>query len=129
MQIAFQLTELFQIKLDAVIYTDQFTCYNKKRSSSFKNGNFFQICTVCFLKTAYHKRKEFAPTGSKFFPFMTGPFSEGRQNNFDENAFSESVSIPLIHSSLSAPWRSDPLLIHNASLNLCLLSTRDKLEN
>ena len=28
MQIAFQLTELFQIEIDAVIYTDQFTCYN-----------------------------------------------------------------------------------------------------
>ena len=27
MQIAFQLTELFQIERDAVIYTDQFTCY------------------------------------------------------------------------------------------------------
>ena len=27
MQIAFQLTELFQIGIDAVIYTDQFTCY------------------------------------------------------------------------------------------------------
>ena len=27
MQIAFQLTELFQIEIDAVIYTDQFTCY------------------------------------------------------------------------------------------------------
>ena len=26
-QIAFQLTELFQIETDAVIYTDQFTCY------------------------------------------------------------------------------------------------------
>ena len=26
MQIAFQLTELFQIEIDAVIYTDQFTC-------------------------------------------------------------------------------------------------------
>ena len=25
--IAFQLTELFQIEIDAVIYTDQFTCY------------------------------------------------------------------------------------------------------
>ena len=30
-QIAFQLTELFQIEIDAVIFTDQFTCYNKKR--------------------------------------------------------------------------------------------------
>ena len=27
MQTAFQLTELFQIEIDAVIYTDQFTCY------------------------------------------------------------------------------------------------------
>ena len=27
MQIAFQLTELFQIEIDAVIYTDQFTYY------------------------------------------------------------------------------------------------------
>ena len=26
-QIAFQLTELFQIEIDTVIYTDQFTCY------------------------------------------------------------------------------------------------------
>ena len=33
MQSAFQLTELFQIEIDAVIYTDQFTCYNKKRLS------------------------------------------------------------------------------------------------
>ena len=31
-QIAFQMTELFQIEIDAVIYTDQFTCYNKKHS-------------------------------------------------------------------------------------------------
>ena len=27
MQIAFQLTGLYQIEIDAVIYTDQFTCY------------------------------------------------------------------------------------------------------
>ena len=27
MQIAFQLTKLFQIEKDTVIYTDQFTCY------------------------------------------------------------------------------------------------------
>ena len=37
-QIAFQLTELFQIKIDALIYTDQFTCYNKKRSSKGWSG-------------------------------------------------------------------------------------------
>ena len=31
MQIAFQLAELFQLEIDAVICTDQFTCYNTKR--------------------------------------------------------------------------------------------------
>ena len=38
MQIAFQLTELFQIEIDAVIYTDQFTCYNKKRPGKGWSG-------------------------------------------------------------------------------------------
>ena len=37
-QIAFQLTELFQIEIDAVIYTDQFTCYNKKQPSKGLSG-------------------------------------------------------------------------------------------
>ena len=37
-QIAFQMTELFQIEIDAVIYTDQFTCYNKKRPSKGWSG-------------------------------------------------------------------------------------------
>ena len=37
-QIAFQLTELFQIEIDVVIYTDQFTCYNKKRPSKGWSG-------------------------------------------------------------------------------------------
>ena len=38
MQIAFKLTELFQTEIDAVIYTDQFTCYNKKRLSKGWSG-------------------------------------------------------------------------------------------
>ena len=38
MQIAFKLTALFQIEIDAVIYTDQFTCYNKKRPSKGWSG-------------------------------------------------------------------------------------------
>ena len=38
MQISFQLTELFQIEVDAVIYTDHFTCYNKKRPSKGWSG-------------------------------------------------------------------------------------------
>ena len=38
MQIAFQLNELFQTEIDAVINTDQFTCYNKKRPSKGWSG-------------------------------------------------------------------------------------------
>ena len=37
-QIAFQLTELFQIEIDEVIYTDQFTCYKKKQLSQKWSG-------------------------------------------------------------------------------------------
>ena len=37
-QIAFQLTKLFQIEIDAVIYTVQFICYNKKRPSKGWSG-------------------------------------------------------------------------------------------
>ena len=36
-----------------------------------------QFCQNCFaslLKEVYYKRKEFAPTGSKFFPFKVDPF-------------------------------------------------------
>ena len=32
------MTGLFQIEIDAVIYTDQFTCYNKKRPSKGWSG-------------------------------------------------------------------------------------------
>ena len=34
----FQLTDLFQTEIDAVVYTDQFTCYNKKRPSKGWSG-------------------------------------------------------------------------------------------
>ena len=38
MQIAFELTKFFQIEIGAVIYTDQFTCYNKKQPSKGWSG-------------------------------------------------------------------------------------------
>ena len=37
-QTSFQLTKLFQTKIDAVIYTDQLTCYNRKRPSKGWSG-------------------------------------------------------------------------------------------
>ena len=43
-------------------------------------------------KRAYSKSKDFAPEGSKFFPFRVGPFSG--QKHFDRVASAESVSIP-----------------------------------
>ena len=44
-QIAFQLTELFQIEIDAVIYTAQFTCYNKERPSKDGQVSTFYMTT------------------------------------------------------------------------------------
>ena len=35
------------------------------------------IVCISFWKGAYSKRKEFAPKGSKFFPFRVDPFLEG----------------------------------------------------
>ena len=37
-----------------------------------------------FWKRVYTERKEFAPEGSKFFPFSVDPVLAGRQNSFDE---------------------------------------------
>ena len=68
MQIAFQLTELFQIEIDAVIYTNQFTCYNtcynKKRPSKGWSGVHLlhdnassHKCEVVKLFLAFEKEK------------------------------------------------------------------------
>ena len=54
-----------------------------------KGDNFFDFfllsCTYTpFWKGVYSKRKEFAPKGSKFFPFRVEPFSEGRKTMWIE---------------------------------------------
>ena len=46
-------------------------------------------------KEVYSKRKEFAPRGSKFFPFRVDPFEDGDRIHFDRTASPESVSILL----------------------------------
>ena len=65
-------------------------CQHLQRGTTFdsKEGNFCDLLFAfqyiqSFWKDVYSKRKEFAPNGSKFFPFRVGPFSEGRQNSFD----------------------------------------------
>ena len=65
------------------------------------------LVTSCFvflymkplLKRVYFKRKEFAPKGSKFFPFKVDLFSKGKQNNFDSISYMPRlVSWHLIYS-------------------------------
>ena len=41
------------------------------------------------------KGKEFAPMGTRLFPFKVDFFLEGRQNNFERVIFPESISFPL----------------------------------
>ena len=40
-------------------------------------GMFYKKCFSSILKMDYSKRKEFAPEGSKFFPFGVDPFQKG----------------------------------------------------
>ena len=43
---------------------------------TLKGGNSFKMGLPLFWNGVYSKRKEFAPLGSKFFPFRVDPFSE-----------------------------------------------------
>ena len=51
--------------------------YIKVNWHSFRGNNSFISILPPFWKGVYSKRKEFAPLGSKFFPFWVDPFSEG----------------------------------------------------
>ena len=44
---------------------------------------FVFLHTNPFWKRVYSKRKEFAPQGSKFFPFRVDAISEERQKSFE----------------------------------------------
>ena len=44
---------------------------------TFRGGTFVKIVFIPSLKWVYSKRKEFAPSGSKFFPFRVDPISQG----------------------------------------------------
>ena len=68
--------------------------YSAHQSPSEKESTLREKNLPTF-KGVYSKRKEFAPNGSKFFPFGGDPFSEARQNKADRVTFYESLSIPL----------------------------------
>ena len=58
--------------------------------------SFLLFCTQNpFRKGVYPKRKEFAPKGSKFFPFRKDPFLEGSQTILTKVASLESVFFPI----------------------------------
>ena len=57
--------------------------------------SYLLFCTLtAFCKEVYSKRKEFAPTGSKFFPFRVNHFWSEVKNNSTEICL-KSVLIPL----------------------------------
>ena len=77
--IAFQLTELFQIEIDAAIYTDQFTCYfgiwtkqRMVRSAPFKS----------FLASEKVKVLNNPPNLSDLSPYDFFLFAKAQENAF-----------------------------------------------
>ena len=72
--------------------------YGRLYATVYKGDNFYVFrflfrYTKHFLKRVYSKRKEFAPTGSKFFPVRVDPFEEGKQNTSDRVIAPDSVPI------------------------------------
>ena len=53
--------------------------YFKGNAYIFKGNNSVKTVLPSFWKTVYSKRKEFAPLGSKFFPFRVDFFSPWEQ--------------------------------------------------
>ena len=82
----------------------------------FPGGSFAKSVLPLKCKGVYYKRKEFDPTGIKFFPFRVDtweqilifwsrPFSEGVLNNFDRVGSIESVLASF------KQWTNDQLLL------------------
>ena len=57
-----------------------------------------------YWKEVYSIRKQFAPIGSKLFPFRVFPFSKGMQYQFDEVASPSSVSTPFKTNHQLVKW-------------------------
>ena len=71
------------------------------KGDKLRNFMFAFLLIKTLLKGVHSKRKEFAPRGSKFFPFRVDPFSEGSKTILTvESLTLESVSIPLNVCSL-----------------------------
>ena len=81
-----------------VCYRDLIRLVDFHRFSPWRQILWLSFCFSAhrrLWKRVYSKRKEFAPTGSKFFSFRIDPFIQGDKINLDRITSTESVSIPL----------------------------------
>ena len=62
-----------------------------------------------FQKVIYSKRKEFAPKGSKFFPFREDPFSEAIWWAGKQNGSQKKTCLPAKKMAEHLPSVSNPL--------------------
>ena len=74
----------------------------------FQGSNSVKIVFVSVLKWVYSKRKEFAPRGSKFFPFCVDPFSEGAWN-VEKQTINHKSCLPCKTWQKKMPSVSSPL--------------------
>ena len=74
----------------------------KGNEYTFQGGNSVKLFLSPFWKGIYSKRKEFAPSGSKFFSFREGPFTEGACSARDKklSSFAIMADIPLRVSNI-----------------------------
>ena len=90
----------------------------KESTLKGKNCKFFPFSVI------YSKRKEFAPVGSKFFPFSEDSFSEG--NKCAGSWIHKSYRHCKIRTSArcnQSPWRAHDCLRNTACQLLCLCQT------
>ena len=67
------LSKIFICDLRRLDILGRFFCHFYK-GDNFCDFLFAYLCTNPLLKGVFSKMKEFAPTGSKFFPFRVDPF-------------------------------------------------------
>ena len=77
-----------------------FAAISAKGDNFFVTSCLFYYKPSIFWKGIFSKRKEFAPMGSKFFPFKKYPFLEERKNNFEMVVSPESFLLKTLCSQI-----------------------------
>ena len=68
--------------LDFILRRVGALCRFSPREAAFLTSCLRSVTQAPSEKGVYYKRKEFAPTGSKFFPFIIDSFTERRRKQF-----------------------------------------------